>query len=428
MNPTEERLRAATNALAETVPEGSAPPLRLRAGTAAVPAAGPAAGPTRRALSGLDRRAVARWITPLAAAAAVVAVVAVVIGVTGRTADRPAARPGAVTNEVPPYYVTLTLTSQQPARGAPDPEQAVVRSTSTGLALATVPAPLHDTFVAVAGGADDRTFVLAASRVQGTAEFPATPIAFYRLRFSPSGPVSLTRLPIAALPAGTSLYGTALSPDGTHLAVAAIGSGSGRATIRVFSMRTGAARSWGASGTFGPAATAYPAAISWIRRGAALAFSWQDPDTPRQCAAAGNADSIRLLSPAGAGGDLLAASRLAVRVPTSLGGCIDGWAQVTGDGKTVMSPVASFDTETNRNYVAFAILPTGGHSTPRTFLGLRYSDKVDWFQYVLWTGPSGRAVIVVQAPGLGDSVGPEVYAHGVLRALPFPAGTMAAAW
>jgi hypothetical protein len=422
MNQTEERLRAATRALAGTVPDGSAPPLRLDARTAAAPAA----GPTRRTLSGLNWRAVARRLTPLAAAAAVVAVVAVVIAITGRTPDRPPARRGAAAGDVPPYYVTLTLTNKQSGRHAPDPEAAVVRATTTGLALATVPPPSHETFVGVTGGADDRTFVLAASRVRGNAEFPATPVTFYRLRFSPSGPVSLTRLPIAALPAGTRLYGTALSPDGTRLAVASGSSADGK--IQVFSLRTGAVRSWRASGTFGPEDTAYPAAISWVRGGVELAFSWQDPDAPRQCAASGNADSIRLLNPAGAGGDLLAASRLAVRVPASLGGCIDGWAQITGDGKTVVSPIASFDTKTNRNYVAFAKIPAGSHSAAGTFLGLHYSDKVDWFQYVLWAGPSGRAVIVVQAPGLGESEGPEVYARGVLRALPFPAGTMTAAW
>ena len=64
---TEERLRAATRAAADTVPPGSVPPLRLPDD--------PAAGPLRG--GGSRRHRWLRALTPLAAAAAVAAVVIV---------------------------------------------------------------------------------------------------------------------------------------------------------------------------------------------------------------------------------------------------------------------------------------------------------------------------------------------------------------
>ena len=142
-----------------------------------------------------------------------------------------------------------------------------------------------------------------------------------------------------------------------------------------------------------------------------------------------NADSVRLLNPVVRGGDLVAASELGARVPASLGGCIDGWAQVTGNGRMVIAPVARFNTKTDQNFVAFARLPVDGRGHVSNFLGFRYHDNLDWFQYVLWVGPTGQTVIFVQAPGLGDSPGPEIYSGGVLRALPIPlADTTSAAW
>jgi hypothetical protein len=418
MSQTEERLRAATRALARTVPDDGVPSLHL-------PVADRSGRPTRPRQSGSRPR---RWLTPAAAAAAVIAIVAVSVTVAGHN-PRPPAPARSDHGAAPAYYVTLTLTNQKPARGAPDPDAAVVRSTTSGLAQATISPPAHSTFVAAAGAGDGRTFILAASTVRGNATFPGTPIEFYRLRFSPGQDTAqLTRLPVSAEPAGTTLYGMALSPAGDRLAVAA--SRESRSSVQVFDLRTGAVRSWQANGgAFGPANTAYPRAVTWVRSGTEVAFSWQDPDAPGQCLSAGNANSVRLLNPAARGSDLVAASTLGARVPASLGGCIDGWAQVTGNGRTVIAPVARFNQKTDQNFVAFARLPVGGRGRVSTFLGLRYHDNVDWFQYVLWAGPAGQTVIIVQAPGLGYSAGPETYARGRLQALPFPLpGTMSAAW
>ena len=113
---TEERLRAATRAAADTVAPGSAPPLRLPDAPAARSLRG--GGPRRR-----------RWLralTPLAAAAAVVAAIATGLAIThswhghpGR-AHRSGAATGAQVSGVPAYYVALSETSgHAAARGHP---------------------------------------------------------------------------------------------------------------------------------------------------------------------------------------------------------------------------------------------------------------------------------------------------------------------
>ena len=99
---TEERLRAATRAAADTVPPGSAPPLRLPDD--------PAAGPLRG--GGSRRHRWLRALTPLAAAAAVVIVLAGALTVAvahiqpGHGLRAPPGHGGAAA-QLPPYYVTL---------------------------------------------------------------------------------------------------------------------------------------------------------------------------------------------------------------------------------------------------------------------------------------------------------------------------------
>ena len=136
----EDRIRAATRAVADTVAPNSVPPLRLPADR------------LLRARSGSLASVWGRWLAPMAAAAAVVAV-AVAMVTVGRTANRapvgsggvPSARPGPVrmgppissyvaSGRVPRYYVSIE------SHGNPNshPSYAVVRATSTGAALETV--------------------------------------------------------------------------------------------------------------------------------------------------------------------------------------------------------------------------------------------------------------------------------------------------
>ncbi len=148
---TEERLRAAARAAADTVAPGSAPPLRLPDD--------PAASPQRGSWPG--RRHWVRALTPLAAAAAVAAAVIASLTLTRgvpapRGGGQSPARPVAL-HGVPRYYVTLTSTAM--------PSQAVIGDTATGAVVTTVKPPRpYRTFDFVSGAAGDRTFVLAAQR------------------------------------------------------------------------------------------------------------------------------------------------------------------------------------------------------------------------------------------------------------------------
>ncbi len=105
------------------------------------------------------------------------------------------------------------------------------------------------TWVAAAG--NDRTFVLAAQRAQ--------PIAGARGMIGGTGPARLYRLvlhrsgrpgalrPLRLPPVSGNINGFALSPDGSKLAVSttqAPGSAARASQIQVFTLATGAQRSW----------------------------------------------------------------------------------------------------------------------------------------------------------------------------------------
>lgn len=291
----EDRVRAATHARAALVRDVG--PLDLPA----VPARAPRA------------RRRAAWTAPMAAAVAVVIVVAGSVAVgswLARSGDsRPSSPPvpqqgrsaGAFTG-VPPYYVAVV-----------NPSLAVVRATATGATLARVTTRIP--FVGVTGAADDRTFVLDAQRqVMGpTVQWPGQPV-FYRLRLSASGAEeSFTRLAIPALPKGTAVTGLALSPDGSKLAVE-VDSGSpgqpGLLQIRVYTLATGAFRTWSTHGSYDPvdpggftgSGVDGSQTISWAADSRTLAFDWENRSSI----------GVRLLDTTAGGDNLITDSRLAV--------------------------------------------------------------------------------------------------------------------
>jgi hypothetical protein len=410
---TEERLRAATRAAADTVAPGSAPPLRL-----------PDEQPGR---ARWDRRH--RWLramVPLAAAAAVAAVVIASLTLTSgvpTSSSGPAspARPAAL-NGVPAYYVALS--------GPPGtPQRAVIRATGTGKVLTTVTPPRpYRGFTFVTGAADDRTFVLAAQRwwdsTSGTGALAAqnrnntTPVVFFALRFDPrTRTAQLSRLSHVAGPQAEQLAGIGLSPDGSRLALALH-----TAEIKVVTLATGSLRRWvwpgvtPSSGTWVGNDKPDGQPLSWAADGRILAFQFWIQS--------GGITQVRLLDTTSPGGSLRA-TRAAVsfvghgRVKTGpIGNSIitpDGTKIVTVASRTRggRSEVMEFSVRTGQPVIPS---PTGN----TTSLG-------PWD--VLWADSSGRTLIVEAQSGPSGAPLTGVLRGGRFTPLPgAPADTTNVAW
>ncbi|HEX6520745.1 MAG TPA: hypothetical protein VF070_12160 [Streptosporangiaceae bacterium] len=307
MSVSADQVRAATRAAASVITADKVPPLRLDEPPGS-------RGLGRQSSRGLTRRSRPTWIAPLAAAAAVAIVVVGSVAVgswTARSGNGQPDNPGALKQgasaevfaDVPKYYVEI-----------PNASSAVVRATATGATLATI--ATSTPFVGVTGAADDRTFVLDAQRqVMGpTVTWPAQP-AFYLLRLSASGAEeSFTRLAIPALPKGVAVTGLALSPDGSKLAVEVDTENHfqpGLLEIRVYTLATGAFRTWSTQGSTDPvdpggftgSGVDGSETISWAADGRTLAFDWAKNQSYV---------GVRLLDTAADGEDLIADSRLAV--------------------------------------------------------------------------------------------------------------------
>jgi hypothetical protein len=414
---TEERLRAATRAAADTVAPGSAPPLRL-----------PGEQPGR---ARWDQRH--RWLRPMVPLAAAAAVAAVVIASLTLTRGMHTASPGGAASlaqsvalsSVPPYYVAIA--------GRPDaPEHAVIRASATGKVLTTVKPPRpYGSFTFVSGAADDRTFVLAAQRwwnvTSGTQGADAqqrdntTPVVFFRLRFDPrTRTAQLTRLSRVAGPQAEQLAGIAASPDGSRLALA-----QHTAEIRVVTLATGSSRRWVWPGTTPSSGTwvgnAKPGGqpLSWAADGRILAFQFWTQS--------GGITQVRLLDTTSPGGSLRAA-RPAVsfvghgQVKTGpVGNSI-----ITPDGTKIVT-VASRTRGGRPEVMEFSVRPgpPAGPAYAWTVIsgGRDASD-------VLWANPSGRTLIVAagsSSSATGSGLG--VLRGGQLTPLPgSPVQTSNVAW
>jgi hypothetical protein len=338
VNTLERRVREAARAVAETVPDSAVPPLRLPETSSCSRAANP-----YRTRSG-------RWLAPLAAAAAVIAVAAVLVAVRGTFgpgtgAASPAASGGVSAPQVtgadgvPPYYVGITAN----ANPYFVPSYAVVKDTTSGATLGTIrPSVRGYTIRAVTAAADDRTFVLAEEKWVGnnsTFDQYYETRSFYLLRLSPDGrPASLTRLPMTA---GPQVTGIALSPDGTRLAVAvaprptrAFPPSVQQTQLRVYTLATGAVRTWSAYGMIGSPPDD-PESLSWTGDGQQLLFDWDGSSADRQ------QEGPWLLTLARAGTSLLADSRQIMSTDTPAGtrSCDDDQI-ITPDGSAVICPTA----------------------------------------------------------------------------------------
>ncbi len=235
MNTIEDRLRAATQAAADTVADFSQPPLRL---------------PARANGRPRTRLMAPRLMAAIATATAIVAVAAIAVAARGAIGHQPAAAEGAgsIPSGVPPFYVATIATKKGQNHSGRANEAAIVR-TSTGKVLGTVPVPRpYNSFGEVAASADDRTFVLAAEKFPRSSHGLVRadgPQRLYLLRFQldASGQesvITLTTLKIR-LPRDESFpLGIALSPSGIRLAVEGQEAGVGHpAKLWVYDLTNG---------------------------------------------------------------------------------------------------------------------------------------------------------------------------------------------
>jgi hypothetical protein len=404
MTAIEDRLRAATKAIAQTVADDSAPPLRLP-----LPARTPGRGhmPPRVPRNLEAQRRISpgplarRWPAAAAAAAGVVAVVAISVALTG--GPRPARPAGASPlAQPPPYYVALTATSKGPTPRL----DAVIHNTRTGATVATIKPPRpFTTFSEVTGAANDRTFVLAAQpRAWPVVSDPA---AFFRASFDPAtGKVELTRLAVPELTAASELASVALSPDGGELAIAA-GTGKGDATaqVSVYSLVRGTVRTWQDPGTIGYGAADY-LGLSWAR-GGLLAVNWVGETAQ---------DGVRLLNTRTEGGSLLADSKLVVGEQDHPHGFNFDWDGVIApDGRTIIAPMWRPGAIKDGKLVRAAIGAEFQEFSVATGKEIRSLWPVHYpVENIAWSNPSG-SLLLVAAPATSGKNSSSHAVFGLLR-------------
>jgi hypothetical protein len=313
----DDRVRAATRARADLVREIR--PLEL---PDKLPARGRRSRPSRPAR---DPRRWLTWGAPLAAAALVTAVALILVLL--RQAPAPPPGPATPTSaspvpaSIPRYYVTL------------DHLDALVGDLRTGRELAVI--STGENIYNVTAAADDRTFVLEQSPVGGHVT------TWYLLRLTPGAthPTQLSKLPIAPIVA--DIYGFALSPDGSKLALmwrTASTPTNAVAHLSVYSVPAGATLgTWTESGgsdhsALNEGVTGDGTGLTWIDGDTTVAFPWAVQSVPVN---EPPAETFRALDVSAAGHDLLADSRVVAQVPTS-------WTQTktalaTPCGVTLMS-------------------------------------------------------------------------------------------
>jgi len=281
MTCTEDQFRAILREEAADIAQSSVPPLSLPDRQVADVVR------SRARTAGLRSR---RWLVPLGAAAAVtaIAVAAAIIGSGDQLPQRPASGTASF-HGVPPFYLVLV------ANGFVS-EQVVVRETATGKPIATAPAPPGYGLWVAAYDARAHGFILAgADAQQRTTVFLA--------HFDPARErLTISRLPFPPMPLPIAV---AVSPDGSRIAFALAHYGqptSTSAEIQIYSLAGRLARTWSAPGFAGPG-NGYPS-LAW-GPGGTLAFLYFGGPP--------GSGGIRLLPVSARSGDLLAASRLAVR-------------------------------------------------------------------------------------------------------------------
>lgn len=396
--PNEEDIRAALRVRAGQAPDAQRVLTEIRERQARQPSA--AGGGRRSARMNSRTRPTktsrrVRLLAAMAASAAVVALIATSVALTSRThAPSPTVSSSVSLRSVPRFYMALVKIN--PLSQVYSAQEAVIRDTVTGATLATIRPPKgYGSFIALSGAADDRTFVLAADAGKFNIRTAQSLEKFFVVRFRPSsGTASITVLPIPQTPKTSILDGIALSPSGTELAVAVqVGKNRAEARLSVYSMTTGAVRSWLGTGTIGALDNT---AMSWSRTGT-LAFNWYGKlRTVHHKLQAPPVDGIWLLNTSAPGGSLLGRSRLVVQGQwfNTKG---SAWAEdgvLTPDGTKIVvalgDPFGIISSSTTSGFAEYSA------ATGRR-IRIVHVVTADGGQLLEWTNSSG-SVLVVSSP------------------------------
>ncbi len=357
------------------------------------------------------------WLAPVAVASVVVALAVATVALR-EVWNEPSVPPGSSTHPGtgatsagavhPRYYAAL----DDPSGAAFNDQKTapvvdvVVGDTSTRQRITTVTPPKGQTFAGLTAAADDRTFVVATESFPVTwGTYSTAPVAWYLLRIAPGAakPATLTKLSIPGQPAGTQVDGIALSPSGSELAVMyqrnVWSHKTGPLTLSVYSVSAGQAlRTWTQPTNGFPAGYGWywgrysNSSITWLAGGRTLAFADGNNSGLNGPPAGGafGGVKIRTLNLAGAGGDLLADSKV-VFTPKN------PWCmtlQLTADGKTVFCGQygGNFQKKSSANdpeILAYSVAT--GH--PRLVYRLKGAYNLD-VANVLWLSPDGSALVV----------------------------------
>jgi hypothetical protein len=221
---------------------------------------------------------------------------------------------------------------------------AQVRRTSDGQVTGTVPALPADLTLgrSVSVTADDRTFTVAAARVQFCP--PSTPVQtrFYQFSVTSAGHVTGLRA-VGKTVTGEAVSEFAASPDGTEVAYAqqdCAGPASAAlyaGVIRVMNLSSGAVRSWHntVSAATPARVTTQIGALSWTADGRTLVadYQWKLTDAPGGLAVLG-------LDATSSGGSLQAHSHLLFSQGDHCAVCVYT-ALTSADGSTLTAVAAS---------------------------------------------------------------------------------------